>query len=265
MKSYKTQIIAGSAIAGTLLMAGTAFAATSTPHWGPSMGHIQGGTRPGVMGKVTAINGSTLTISGMSRGSRMQNSNTATASSVTYSVDASAATVMKAGATSTVASIAVGDNVMVQGTVSGTNITATVIRDGMPAGMHPGQGGSQGGMMNFKGNGQPVIGGTVSAISGSTLTVTNTNNAAYSVDDTGATVIKQGATSTASNIATGDRVVVQGTVNGTSVTASSIIDSGSMPTNPSNTTGTSAQTPAPQKGGFFGAIGGFFHKLFGFF
>lgn len=263
--SYKTYAIAGATVASTLLLAGTAFAATTNSgHWGPGMnGHIQGNMHPGVAGTVTAVSGSTITISSTSHGPRGQGTSAATQSTATtYMVDASNATVTKSGATSTVASIAVGDTVMVQGTVNGTNVTATMIRDGMPGGMHPGQG--QGGMMaNFKGNGQPVIGGTVNAISGSTLTITNTSNVTYTVDDTNATVIKQGATSTASSILSGDRVVVQGTVNGSSVTASTIMDNGATSAAQQNTG--SPQTQTPKNAGFLGMIGGFFHKLFGFF
>ena len=44
-----------------------------------------------------------------------------------------ATTVTKNNTASSVASIAVGDTVMVQGTVSGTNVTATTIRDGIGA------------------------------------------------------------------------------------------------------------------------------------
>ena len=43
---------------------------------------------------------------------------------------------------------------------------------------------------------------------------------------TNATVVKDNATSSISAIASGDNVIVQGTVNGTAVTASSVIDQG---------------------------------------
>ncbi|MDB5195461.1 MAG: hypothetical protein JWO84_645 [Parcubacteria group bacterium] len=48
----------------------------------------------------------------------------------TYTVDASSATVTKAGASASLASIAVGDKIFVKGTVAGTNVTATSISYG---------------------------------------------------------------------------------------------------------------------------------------
>lgn len=51
-----------------------------------------------------------------------------------FTVDASAATVTKDGAASTIASIAVGDKIFVKGTVNGTNVIATEIMDGHKGG-----------------------------------------------------------------------------------------------------------------------------------
>src|SRR5581483_4384581 len=79
--------------------------------------------RPVVTGTVTAVSGNTLTVSGRSKGERDENS-----SAVTFTVDASSATIMKANATTTVSGISVGDVVMISGTVNGTNVTATTIR-----------------------------------------------------------------------------------------------------------------------------------------
>lgn len=56
-----------------------------------------------------------------------------------YTVDASGATVRKNGATSTVSAITVGDKIFVKGTVTGTSVVATEIRDGRGAkGNHSG-------------------------------------------------------------------------------------------------------------------------------
>jgi hypothetical protein len=113
----------------------------------------------------------------------------------------------------------------------------------------------------IKGNGQPVVGGTVASVSGSSLTITNASNVTYSIDASGAIISKKNATSTVSDINVGDRVMVQGSVSGTTITASSIIDRGVMPaaTNPADTSGENGN------GGFFGRIRGFFHNMFGFF
>ncbi|MDE2078800.1 MAG: hypothetical protein KGI73_00250 [Patescibacteria group bacterium] len=220
--------------------------------------------RPGVFGTVTAISGSTLTVEQKAFAHPGTSNTASTATATTYTVDASNATVTKNGSTISLSTVAVGDTVMVQGTVNGTNVTATAIRDGIPAGgMHRGWGkGQQGGAPAtiIQGNGEPIVGGSVSAISGTTLTVTNKSNITYSVDAANATVQKGNATSTVSAIVVGDNVIVQGTVNGTSITASSVIDSGAAPANGS----ASANGKAHGIFGFFQGLGGFFAHLFGF-
>jgi hypothetical protein len=93
---------------------------------------------------------------------------------------------------------------------------------------HPGMGmGMMGGGMGMR-NG---IFGTVTTVSGTMLTIdgrqgTSTASTTFSVDATNAKIIKGPATSTASisDISVGDRVVVQGTVTGSSVAATTIID-----------------------------------------
>jgi hypothetical protein len=198
----------------------------------------------------------------------------ATTTPATYTVDAANAQVMKNGATSTVASIAIGDTVMVQGAVSGTNVAATMIRDGAMTAM--GQRGMPGnyGKGNrptstpaaspIQGNGEPVVAGNVTAISGSSLTVTNASNVTYTIDISNATIVKSGATTTIASVAVGDNVIAQGVVEGASVTASSLIDQGSS--NRSNGTPTNAPSTGSRSGlsGFFGAIGNFFKHIFGF-
>jgi len=220
---------------------------------------------PGVFGTVTAVNGTTLTVT-----SKMRMRPNASSSAVTYTVDASNAAVVKNGASSTVASIATGDTVMVQGTVSGANVTATMIRDGVVP--MPGKGMGRGQQwasstasgtprtLPIQGNGEPVIAGNITAISGSALTVTNASNVTYTIDVSNAKIVKNGTTTTLSAVATGDAVVVQGTVNGTSVTASSVIDQGIK----STTTGGTPMGGGAAGGGFFGMIGSFFKHLFGF-
>ena len=259
----------------TFLFVGTAFAQTANTM--PPKGGFDGaGQRaPGVFGTVASITGNTITVTSKGFGSN--------ATVTSYTVDATNATVTKAGAVSTVSAIAVGDTVMAEGTVSGTNVTATKINDGVMQGVGgkktggPGMRGAasstapRGEMRgsvgaNITGNGEPVIGGTVASISGTSLTITNKSNVTYSVDATNATVNKSGATSTVSAIAAGDAVIVQGTVNGTAVVASSVIDQGVAPTaSPSATPTTSG---SGDHGGFFGnflgSIGGFFQRLFGF-
>jgi hypothetical protein len=243
---------------------------------------------PGVFGTVSSVSGDTVTVTATARPTRPmpeQASAGVSASTVVagtmYTVDATNAKIYKGSATTTVSvsAIATGDTVMVQGTVSGTNVAATVIRDGVNGTMGgqpgtPGKGFGHGASSTMsrpsstpiiQGNGEPVVGGNVTAISGTALTVTNTSNVTYAIDAASATVEVKGVSSTISNVAVGDNVIVQGTVNGNSVTASSIIDQGAKPANASSTNGQShGGGIGAGLGGFFGAIGGFFSHLFGF-
>jgi hypothetical protein len=277
-----------------------AFAQTvATPHaqsggaW-TAAGH--GGMRGGMMGggifgTVSAVNVNgdvnTLTVTAAARPARPmpeQASPSANVSTPTvvagtvYTVDATSAKIYKGSATTTVSvsDIAQGDTVMVQGTISGTNVAATVVRDGVSGTMGGGKGfgGGRGASSTMprssstpliQGNGEPVVGGSVTAISSTTLTITNSSNVPYTINVASATVVVKGASSTLSNIAVGDNVIVQGTVNGNSVTASSIIDQGVKGANTSSTNGQShGGGIGAGLGGFFGAIGGFFQHLFGF-
>ncbi len=234
--------------------------------------HKGTGMQPGIVGTVTGIdangNSNEFTVTARTR------PNATTTPATAYTVDATNATIFKNGATSTVASIATGDMVMVQGTVSGTLVTAKVVRDGIMTGSRgmPRNGSSTfgwkptstrptSGTLPFEGNGEPVIAGSVTTISGETLTVTNASNVIYTVDVSNSTFVKNGATTTITSILAGDSVIIQGTVNGTSVTASSVIDQGS------GGHGNGPSTRAPPQGlvsGFLGAIGNFFKHIFGF-
>ena len=130
-------IALGAALASTLALAGTAFAAA--PVGGMMGGFARGGATmpsPAVVGTVASISGMTLTVNSRtinSRTGRMWHATTTPTvtpvTTTTYMVDATSATVTKAGAASTISAIAVGDLVMVQGTVSGTNVVATKIND----------------------------------------------------------------------------------------------------------------------------------------
>ncbi len=288
-------ILAGVATITSLALAIPAFAQTNAGdngqgqsqgasqgnHYGQWMGRgnasgapgMTRGTPPAAVGSVTSVNGTTLTVTSRAF-VRSASNGTAPATPpaspavTTYTVNASNATVMKNNATSTVSAIAVGDMVVIQGTVSGTNITATSIRDGMmmrPGGMKPGTpGGASGsGTANMpspiQGNGQPVVAGTVSAINGGSLTVTNKSNVTYTVDATNAKVVQGNSTASLSSVAIGDSVIIQGTTNGTAITASTVIDQ-KVPA--ASTNGSTADHK--QNLGFFGSIGQFFKNLFGF-
>jgi hypothetical protein len=220
--------------------------------WGLGMHGNKANMKPMVFGTVSAVNGSIITVVG-------KQGFGAKTVATTFTVDATNAKITKSNVAGTISSILVGDTIMARGTLTGTNLVATVIFDGqigkgmgMP-GAHN-QAGGEDQAPQITGNGQPVIAGTISSISGSTLTITNKSNVSYTVDATNAKIVQGPNTISISNVATGDMVVVQGTVNGNAVVASSVIDQ-----KPMNTT-----TTQTQHRGFFGAIGSFFGKLFGF-
>ncbi|MDE1924677.1 MAG: peptidoglycan-binding protein [Patescibacteria group bacterium] len=109
------RFLTGSAVLGSLFIGGIAFAQTSFPQ--------NGGMPPGVVGTVLSINGTILTVQSMAFG---QNT-----SATTYTINASGATVTKSNLSASLSDISVGDIVMIEGTVSGTNIAATSIHDGI--------------------------------------------------------------------------------------------------------------------------------------
>jgi hypothetical protein len=139
---------------------------------------------------------------------------------VMYTVDASKATVEKNGSVSTLADLLVGDMIMAQGTVTGMSVSATAIHDGIKAGK-----GVTPGEMAYK----PMVAGIVASISGNTLTVTGKNAVVYTVDGTTAKVMKsilgkKPTTGVIADITVGDTVRVQGTLTGTNMVATTIID-----------------------------------------
>jgi hypothetical protein len=243
-----------------------------------------GGIQFGVFGTVSAVNGDSLTVVSGGRPERpmpmsqqVASGSPMTFATTTYTVDATNAKIYKGSATTTVSvsDIMVGDTVIVQGAVSGTSVVATVIRDGVvPMAGRPGMGGkffghgassTASGTPPFQGNGEPVIGGNVTAVSGTVITVTNASNVTYTIDAASTTIMKDGTSTGIGTIAVGDSLIVQGTVNGNAVTASSIIDQGVKGSNGSSTNGSSTKPRGGLGfGGIFSAIGGFFQHLFGF-
>lgn len=157
---------------------------------------------PGVHGTISSISGSTLTIAGKN--------------GTTYTVDASSAEVKKftegqEPVTQSLSDLAAGEEVGVHGTVSGTSVTAEVVMEGVPP---------FGKFMHMKGHG---IGGTVTAVSGSSVTLTGPDGQSYTVDASNAAIQKM-VSGSLSDIAVGDHLGVQGTVSGNTVTATMIMD-----------------------------------------
>ncbi|MDR3643346.1 MAG: DUF5666 domain-containing protein [Candidatus Doudnabacteria bacterium] len=174
---------------------------------------IRHGIIPAAAGSVTAISGNTITVSDKRTGT-------------SFTVDAGGATIQKitppqngtrptsepTPETITVSQIQVGDNVAVEGTVSGTNITATKVLDGVMMGMG-----------NFRGRDPRGAAGTVSAVSGNTITMAGKNGTTYTVN-AGSATVKKVSDSSVSNIAVGDTLMVNGTTSGSTITANNIVD-----------------------------------------
>ena len=211
-KKYITLVVALATV-GSLALAASAFAQNAPGQGGGIM--YQGRRQPAIFGTVSSVNGNVITVNG----STGQVAGTKT----TYTVDATNTVVTKNGAASSVANILVGDTVTVEGSVNGTNVAAKTIRDGVRTMM-----GGQKGL-----NGMAVV-GTVSAVSGNSITISGRTWAGrgedsgtgttYTVDASGATVTKNNSASTVSAITVGDTIAVQGTISGTNVTAKSIKD-----------------------------------------
>ena len=188
--------------------------------------------------------------------------NAAAATTTTYTVTA-ASTVPVTGNVTALSGIKQNDTISVRGTVNTANdtVVAASIRDGQMTGRGFGKGTQSGAMpqnLAITGNGQPVVAGTVLAINGNSVTITNKSNVTYTVDATSAKITQGQNTIQVSGLKTGDSVVVQGAVNGQAVTASSIIDQ----TRPAGTATASGSVQAHS--GFMGSIGQFFMHLFGF-
>ncbi len=215
--------------------------------------------KPSLVGKVSAINGNTLTV--ISNGEIEKDHN---ASTTTFTVNVTNAKLLRGNTAITLSDITVGDNVVIQGVVTGNNVVATIVRDGK---VGNGDGNNNDNdkngsttdnnkaLLQIQGNGQPVVAGTVTVINNPNMTITTGSGITYTINVATAKIIQGNATTTLSSVKVGDAVIVQGTVNGISVVASTIID-----TNRDVNKAPGQNT----RNGFFGSIGQFFKHLFGF-
>ncbi|MDD5318319.1 MAG: DUF5666 domain-containing protein [Candidatus Pacebacteria bacterium] len=210
MKSYKNFrkriLITSSTLALSLIVVTPTFASTK---WGRT--HLGEAGQTGVVGSVTGVSGSTISLVGKF------------ASTTDYIVDAANAKIVKNGSTINVSDIQVNDVLLVRGTVSGTNVAATNIVDGKPGVNHSEN-------IQHKSN---ISIGTISAINGASFTLdkwehgTTTAATALTVVTDNNTLFKlNGKTATSTggvgNLAIGQRVVVLGSVANNTVTATSV-------------------------------------------
>ena len=212
MVPFAVVVLAASAVTGVVGIAHADSTSTATTQ-NSTQGIRQPGTPPATVGKVTSIVGDNITL-------------TDKKNNTTYVIDATNATITKhtapatqgtapISATISVSQVTVGDMIAVQGTVSGSNIVATKIEDGIGA--------MDGRMGDHAGMGRSGVRGMVTAVNGSTVTVTGIDGKSYTVDASNTTVGKF-ETIPVSSIQVGDEVGIQGKFSGTSVTAKSIMD-----------------------------------------
>ena len=197
------------------------------------MERLEREARPAVMGTVSAISGTTVTLTGKD--------------GKTYAVDASAAVVTKGiGQTSTTTSLSAiptGETVIIMGTLTGANVTASRIIYSLGGAMMKGGPSLAGDEiatgpkpedMDGKPHDapRPVVVGSVTAVTGTTITLTGKDSAVITVDASDATFIKAGDKTTATTIAgiaVGDTIAVEGTATGSTVTATKVVDNVKLP------------------------------------
>lgn len=160
-----------------------------------------------VFGTVTAISGSLITI-------------TDSRTTTPYTIDASNAAIVKATlgegpSEATLADIAVGDTVGAHGTLSGTTLTADRVTDGAMGGLR------DGGMGMMRG-GRGGSMGTVSAVNGSTITLTTPGGDTVTVDASGATFGKV-ISGSLLDVVVGDTISFHGQRSDKTVTADHIM------------------------------------------
>lgn len=154
----------------------------------------------GVIGTVTSTNESTMEVKGENN--------------TTYTVDISNAKVRRGTTVIQSSDISVGDSLFIQGAVNGSTIVATNVLTAKADTT-----------LNKPSNGNNGIVGTVTAVNNTTLTVLGKNGTTYTVAGANAKVWENKKETTSLNtIAVGDTVVIQGSVNGENVEASSIYE-----------------------------------------
>lgn len=141
-----------------------------------------------------------------------------TKDSVTYTIDTTNVKLFKGKDTViNLSDIKVGDKIFAKGTISGNIVIATEIHNGKTA--------SGNGLKKAKKQFQGVI-GVVTSINGNSITLTGKDNTVYVVDASDATIKKGSvdATTTITEVKSGDHLFVRGAVTGTSVVATDIMD-----------------------------------------
>ncbi len=195
----------------------------------------------GITGTVTAISGSTIAV-------KSNRNNT------TYNVVTANAKIYKGPTVKALADIKVGDFIIAEGSIEGDKFMATRILDTQFNMNYP----ENGNWENFK----PGIMGTISAVSGTTLTVTAKDGTVYTVATADAKFQKEkGSTIGINDLKVGDTVLIQGTVNGTNVTAKNVFDA-QITMNKIENKMDKMENNNGNHNGFFVRFGNFFRNIF---
>lgn len=192
--------------AAILIITGATFSdrvfASTTNNSVPKVEHIKHLSKTnGVTGTVQSVEGNTIVV---------KNKN-----NVLYTVDVSGAKLYKSkNVEITISDIMVGEKIYAIGTVTDKTVVATKVFDTQKAKSHLAK-------KQFQG-----VAGVVTSINGNSITLTGKDNVVYVVDATSATIKKGSATTTVdiSQIHSGDKLFVRGTVTGTTVIAKGITD-----------------------------------------
>lgn len=219
-------VVAGAV--GVNLLAGTAASQAAEP--GATSGTSQSGTdtngshvkqQRGVAGEITAINGSTITVSSMDRKGKQQTTDS-TPETSTFTVSTASSTTFSKIVDGTVGDLAKGDIISIAGTTSNGTVTAKGIRQvdqlpdpeqgqGMRHAPHQGPGRS----------GQHTL-GTITAVNGSTVTVKTVSGGSVTATTTSDTKVSVIEKASISDLAMGDTIRVKGMVSGTKVAATTV-------------------------------------------
>ncbi len=208
--------INGGIAAGKTIVAGGTFASGSTTTLNATTIKVANASSSTAVlrGTISAINGSTFTVQSMSKNAAANIAGyVGSAESVVVSTD-STTIFKKNGLSVTFSDLALGQNIVVNGKMTGTD-TATashvyvISLDHLSSAMNM--------TMTYG------VSGTVKSVSGTTITVTGYNGTEYTVDASSATITKSDRTSAqVSDIKAGDMVAVAGNITGTSVAATQI-------------------------------------------
>jgi hypothetical protein len=187
----KKLILVGSMSALALLISVPCLAATATSTYNRA-NHTRISARanmaPTVTGSATGISGNTIYLTGTN--------------GTNYTIDATSAKIRKAGAIIVVSSILSGDSLSVRGTLSGTNVVATSIMDGVSAAGANGQA--------WSANRANFSAGTITVLNNPSFTM-QTSTTTITVNTNSSTTFKNAnAAASFANLAVGQRVYVNG-------------------------------------------------------